>query len=180
MRIERRPSLSGGVQPNFISIVAAVARNGAIGLRGALPWHLPDELRHFRRITLGKPVLMGRKTFQAIGTPLPGRRNIIISRNPEFSSPGATVAGSLNAALEQAGAGEVMVIGGGELYRLVLPMAGRLFLTVVDCEPEADTWFPECDESVWQLVGSHLHGADERHAFAFEMQEWLRRRPSGL
>lgn len=166
------------MQPNFISIVAAVARNGAIGHRGALPWHLPDELRHFRRITLGKPVLMGRKTFQAIGTPLPGRSNIVISRNPGFQAPGVTVSGSLDAALEHAGGGEVMVIGGGELYRLALPLAGRLFLTVVDCSPDADTWFPEWDVSAWQLAGSHSHDADERHAFGFEMQEWIRRKPA--
>lgn len=166
------------VQPNFISIVAAVAQNGAIGHRGAMPWHLPDELRHFRRITLGKPVLMGRKTFQAIGSPLPGRRNIVISRNPGFNPHGVTVAGSLEAALEHAGAGEVMVIGGGELYRLALPMAGRLFLTVVDCAPEADTWFPEWDESAWHLAGSRLHSADGQHPFAFEMQEWIRLDPA--
>jgi dihydrofolate reductase len=165
------------VQPNFISIVAAVARNRAIGLHGGMLWHLPDELRHFRRITLGKPILMGRKTFQAIGRPLLGRHNIVISRNSGFSTPGVTVAGSLDAALAHAGAGEVMVIGGGELYRLALPMAGRLFMTVVDCAPEADTWFPEWDKSAWQFAGSGLHEADERHAFAFEMQEWIRRKP---
>lgn len=157
-----------------ISLVAAVARNGAIGLGGDLPWHLPDELRHFKRITLGKPVIMGRKTFEAIGKALPGRQNIVISRNPRFSAVACELADSLQQARALAAGPELMVIGGGELYRMALPESNRMFLTVVDCEPEADTWFPPWQESEWQLVGSVSHPADSEHAHAFEMQEWLR------
>lgn len=158
-----------------ISLVAAVARNGAIGLHGELPWHLPDELRHFKQVTLGKPVVMGRKTFEAIGKALPGRQNIVISRNPRFSAVECEVASSLQQARALAVGPEVMVIGGGDLYRMALPEASRMFLTVVDCEPEADTWFPTWQESEWRLVGSVSHPADSEHAFSFEMQEWLRR-----
>lgn len=157
-----------------ISLVAAVARNGAIGLGGDLPWHLPDELRHFKRITLGKPVVMGRKTFEAIGKALPGRQNIVISRNPRFSAIECEVADSLQQARALAAGPELMVIGGGELYRIALPEANRMFLTVVDCEPEADTWFPPWSETEWRLAGSEPHPADPEHAFSFEMQEWLR------
>ena len=158
-------------------MVAAVANNRAIGLRGAMPWRLPDELRHFKRITLGKPVLMGRKTFEAIGRPLPGRQNIVVSRDPAYRAKGADSADSLANALALADPGEVMVIGGGELYRQAMPIAGRLFLTVVDCEPEADTWFPRWSEAEWQRVGSVPHAADDRHAWPFTMQEWLRLAP---
>lgn len=158
-----------------ISLVAAVARNGAIGLRGDLPWHLPDELRHFKRITLGKPVIMGRKTFEAIGKALPGRQNIVVSRNPQFAAIECEVADSLQQARALAVGPELMVIGGGELYRMALPQASRMFLTVVDCAPEADTWFPPWSEAEWRLAGSVLHPADSEHAHAFDLQEWLRR-----
>lgn len=162
----------------FVSIVAAVGRNGALGHEGAMPWHLPDELRHFRRITLGKPVIMGRRTFDAIGRALPGRQNIVVTRNPAFEAAGAEIAGSLQAALEQSAGREAMVIGGGQLYRLALPVSGRMFLTVVDCTPDADTWFPEWHRQDWRLAGSVRHDADERHAHAFEMQEWIRLEPA--
>jgi dihydrofolate reductase len=157
-----------------LSLIAAVAKNRAIGLRGDMPWRLPDELRYFKKITLGKPVVMGRKTRQAIGMALPGRQNIVISRNPEFTAKDCETAGSLEQAIDQAQGTEVMVIGGGELYRQALPLAKRMFLTIVDCEPEADTWFPKYRASEWKMAGSELHPADQNHAHAFEMQEWLR------
>jgi len=159
---------------NNLVLVAALARNRAIGLRGRMPWNLPDELQHFKHITLGRPVVMGRKTFEAIGRPLPGRQNIVISRNPGYPARGAEVVTSLEQASEVAAGGEPMIIGGGELYAMALPFASRMFLTVVDCMPEADTWFPDFATADWHLVSSVLHAADERHAFAFEMQE-LRR-----
>jgi dihydrofolate reductase len=158
----------------FITLIAAVAKNRAIGLRGDMPWHLPDELRHFKSVTLGKPVIMGRKTREAIGMALPGRQNIVVSRNPGFSAKGCGTATTLEQAIEMATASEVMIIGGGELYRQAMPLAGRMFLTIVDCEPEADTWFPEWSESEWGLVGSVAHSADDKHAMAFDMQEWIR------
>ena len=110
----------------FVTLVAAVARNGAIGFRGEMPWHLPDELRHFKRVTLGKPVLMGRKTRQAIGMALPGRQNIVISRNPDFIAAGCETASSLEHAIELAKEPELMIIGGGELYRQSMPLANRM------------------------------------------------------
>jgi dihydrofolate reductase len=157
-----------------LSLVAAVAKNRAIGLRGDMPWRLPDELRYFKKITMGKPVIMGRKTRQAIGMALPGRQNIVISRNPAFTAKDSETAGSLEQAFDLAHGTEVMVIGGGELYRQALPLAKRMFLTIVDCEPEADTWFPKYPASQWKMAGSEFHSADQNHAHAFEMQEWLR------
>jgi dihydrofolate reductase len=158
----------------FITLVAAVAKNGAIGMKGEMPWHLPDELRHFKKVTLGKPVLMGRKSHEAIGMALPGRQNIVISRNPEFKTTGCETASSLEQAIELAAGAELMIIGGGELYRQAMPSANRMLLTIVDCEPEADTWFPEWSDDDWALAGSVRHPQDETHAYAFAMQEWLR------
>ena len=125
-----------------ISIVAAMARNRAIGIRGAMPWHLPRELRHFKETTMGKPIVMGRKTWESIGRALPGRQNLVVSRNPEFRADGCEITQSLEAAVRQARGDEVMVIGGGQLYVQALPVADRMVLTLVDCEPDADTWFP--------------------------------------
>ncbi len=157
-----------------LTLIAAVAKNRAIGLRGRIPWHLPDELQHFKRVTLGRPVVMGRKTWEAIGRPLPGRQNIVISRNRAYRAKGCDLAVSLDAARRVAEGAELMVIGGGELYRLALPGAQRMVLTIVDCEPEADTWFPVWSESTWELASSEHHPADDRHAFSFDMQEWVR------
>jgi len=158
-----------------ITIIAALARNRAIGMRGRMPWHLPDELRHFKRVTMGRPVVMGRKTFDSIGMVLPGRQNVVVSRNSGLAIEGCEVAGSLEQAVEIASGDGVMVIGGGELYRQALPLASCMHLTVVDCAPEADTWFPEWDPAQWELISAVKHPADERHAYAFEIQEWRRR-----
>jgi dihydrofolate reductase len=157
-----------------IALIAAVARNRAIGFRGAMPWHLPDELRHFKKVTLGKPVVMGRITHDAIGMVLPSRQNIVISRNPGYSVEGCETAASVEAAIATAKGSEVMVIGGGEIYLQALPLASRMFLTVVDVEPEADTWFPEWSEQEWVLVDSVKHEVDENHSHPFDMQEWKR------
>jgi len=157
----------------FITLVAALAKNNAIGLNGKMPWRLPDELRHFKRITMGKPVIMGRKTRQAIGITLPGRQNVVISRDPQFQADGCDIAQSIEQAFSIATGPELMVIGGGEIYRQAMPHASRMFLTVVDCEPVADTWFPEWNEDEWLLAGSVCHQADESHEYAFELQEWI-------
>lgn len=158
-----------------ITLVAALARNRAIGFNGRMPWHLPDELQHFKRVTLGKPVVMGRKTWESIGRPLPGRQNIIISRNPAYVALGAEVTISLEHACDIAKHEDLMIIGGGQLYALALPLAKRMFLTIVDCEPEADTWFPHYPEQNWRVISSEHHPADEHHAFEFEMIELTRR-----
>ena len=135
-----------------VSIVAAVARNGVIGVDNRLPWHLPADLRRFRALTLGKPVVMGRRTHESIGKPLPGRRNIVITRRTEVM-PGCERAASFEDALSMAaGAAEVMVIGGARCYRDALPVATRMYLTEIAAEFEGDAWFPEWVRSEWVEV----------------------------
>lgn len=160
-------------------LVAAMARNGVIGQQGCMPWHLPADLKHFRKITTGYPVLMGRKTFESIGKPLPGRRNIVISRSsPEL--PGAVeLATSLDEALAMCTDAErVMIIGGGEIYHQVLPLADRLELTLVDAEPQGDTRFPGYDLSEWTLEAMHARPADGHNVHRLIFLS-LTRKPSG-
>lgn len=137
-----------------ITIVAAVARNGVIGVDGGLPWRLPDDLRRFKELTLGHVLVMGRKTYESIGHPLPGRATIVVTRNPSWDSGSAEVrvAGSVSEAIDAAASPEreVFVVGGGEVYAEALPLADRLELTWVDAEPEGDTTFPEVDWSTWR------------------------------
>ena len=136
-----------------VSIVAAVARNGVIGAGGGLPWHLPDELRLFKETTMGHVLVMGRRTYESVGRPLPGRTTVVVTRTPD-GSPGADevlVVQGVDEALGRARAidDEVFVVGGGELYEAALPHADRLLLTLVDQEPEGDTTFPEVDWDAW-------------------------------
>ena len=136
-----------------VSIVAAVARNGVIGAGGGLPWHLPDELRLFKETTMGHVLVMGRRTYESVGRPLPGRTTVVVTRDREWS-PGVDevlVAHGVEEALERARglADEVFVVGGGELYDAALPRADRLLLTFVDQEPEGDTTFPDVDWAAW-------------------------------
>lgn len=160
-----------------LCLVVAMAENGIIGKDGDLPWHLPDDLKHFKAVTLGKPVIMGRKTWNEIGKPLPGRRNIVITRQHDYVAPGAQVVDSLDAALAAAGEEpEVMVIGGAEIYRLALPRADVFHRTLVCGEPEGDTRFPDVDWDQWQLVEDEEHPADERHAYPMRFQRYERRR----
>ena len=140
-----------------LAMVAARARNGVIGLDNRLPWHLPEDLAHFKRVTLGKPVIMGRKTFESIGRPLPGRTNIVVTRNPDWQADGVIVVLSLDAAIEAAGAtgaDEAMLIGGAELYRQALPRADEIFLTEIDAEYPGDAHFPSLDPVEWQQAES--------------------------
>ncbi|HET9022425.1 MAG TPA: dihydrofolate reductase [Ornithinibacter sp.] len=133
-----------------ISLIAAVARNGVIGRDGRVPWHLPDELEHFKATTMGHPLVMGRRTFESIGRTLPGRRTIVVTRDPRWHHPGVESAHSFAEALSLAGpADEVFVAGGAEVYAEALPFAHRLVLTEVDAEPEGDTWFPAWDRASW-------------------------------
>jgi len=137
-----------------VTIVAAVARNGVIGVGGGLPWHLPDDLRRFKELTLGHALVMGRRTYESIGRPLPGRTTVVVTRTPGWQ-PGSNevhVARSLPEALETAAAtdGEVFVVGGARVYAEALPLADRLELTLVEAEPDGDTRFPEIDWSAWQ------------------------------
>jgi dihydrofolate reductase len=157
-----------------ITLIAAMGKNREIGLEGRMPWHLPAELQHFKRTTMGKAILMGRKTWQAIGRPLPGRQNIVITRNPQFEAGGADVSTSLAGALELSRNEETMVIGGGQLYALALPLAQRMVLTMIDIEPRADTWFPEWNEDDWQQSAVRRFEADSDNALAYKIVELTR------
>ena len=142
-------------------LVVAAAENGVIGKDGAMPWHLPADLRHFRRVTMGKPVIMGRKTWHSIGRPLPGRQNIVLTRDPAFHGTGATIVSILDKALAAAGgAPEAMVIGGAEIYALSRPLATRIELTRIHASPEGDTFFPEPEASLWVETAREDHVAD--------------------
>ena len=143
----------------IICLIVAAAENGVIGHNGKMPWHLPSELKYFRARTIGKPVIMGRKTFQSIGKPLPGRDNIVVTRDTTFAAPGIAVAHTLEAALEQArvaaarsGAIEIMVIGGADIYIQALPITARVYLTRIAAKPSGDTLFPALSTAEWQLI----------------------------
>jgi len=165
-----------------IALVAALDRNRAIGRNGAMPWHLPDDLRRFKTLTLGKPVLMGRRTALSIGRALPGRENLVLTRAGAAPFAGQRVVHSLGEAIERArsqGAGEVAVIGGGEVYALALPHATHLHLTHVDAVADhADTWFPSFDEREWIETAREHHPADAKHAFAMDFTDYERRAPA--
>ncbi len=136
-----------------ISLIAAMAENRVIGLGNAIPWHLPADMKRFRAITMGHPVIMGRKTFESIGRPLAGRKTIILTRNRDYGAVGCLIAGSLREALaECAGADEVFICGGGEVYREALPLASRIYLTVIHGEIEGDTLFPEIPEDFIEVA----------------------------
>ena len=152
------------------SLVVAMARNRVIGRDNRLPWKLPEDLAYFKRVTMGHPVVMGRRTWESIGRPLPGRDNIVVSRNRGFEAPGATVVASLDEAWRAAGAAsEVCVIGGTSLFAEALPVADRIHLTEVDAVVEGDTFFPEFDRSQWMEHEVERHAADERHAYPFRI-----------
>lgn len=161
-----------------ISMIAAMAHDRVIGKDNQMPWHLPADLAHFKRVTLGKPVLMGRKTFESIGRPLPGRRNLVISRNPDYQAEGIEVVGSVEAALALlAGSSveELMVIGGGHLYAEMLPSADCLYLTRIDLAVEGDTRFPAFDEGDWSCIERESHQPDEKNPHFYCFETWQRR-----
>jgi dihydrofolate reductase len=168
-----------------IVLVAAVAENGVIGRDNRLPWRLKSDLKHFRALTLGKPVLMGRKTFLSIGKPLPGRTNIVVSRNPDFSAPGVAVARDLAAALGVAhgdalrrGVEEIMVMGGAQIFAELLPSAARLEITRVHASPEGDTVFPPIDPAVWRETASVDHEVGPSDDAAFTVLTYRRMEPA--
>lgn len=153
-----------------ISIIVAMAENRVIGVDNTLPWHLPGDMKWFRRHTLGKPVVMGRKTYESIGRPLPERTNIVVTRNPDYWAPGCQVVPSIEAALEAAGEGEVMVLGGADLYRQILPRADRLYLTLVHAQVMGDALFPENDWSQWQEIERQDCERDERNPYDYSFR----------
>ena len=153
--------------PPALSLVVAVSENDVIGRDNALPWHLPADLKHFKAITMGKPIVMGRKTWESIGRPLPGRLNIVITRNRALEIPGVAVVGSFEEALARAGdVPEVAVIGGAELFRSALPLASRVYFTRVHGTVEGEIKFPVLDPSQWREVERSQHPADDQHAYA--------------
>jgi dihydrofolate reductase len=160
----------------LVSIVVAMDERNGIGRAGGLPWRLPDDLRRFKALTLGKPVVMGRRTWDSIGKPLPGRHNLVVTRQPGLALEGATVVASLEEAFEAAGeVPEVCVIGGAQVYRAALPVTDVVHLTRVHATVDADTFFPALG-SEWQETSREHHPADDRHAWACSFIE-LRRRP---
>jgi len=161
-----------------IVVVAAIARNHVIGNAGDLPWRLPADLKRFKAITLGKPMVMGRKTFESIGRPLPGRRTIVVTRDAGWSAEGVETAPSLEAALARAGTGApdaIVIAGGGEIYTQALALADAMRLTWVEVEPEGDARFPEIDFAHWRETAREPHAAgDGRPAFTFVDYERVR------
>jgi len=150
----------------ILSIIAAMDRNQLIGNNNQLPWHLPADFAHFKAKTMGKPILMGRKTFESIGRPLPGRTNIVLSRNPDLQFDGAVCVHSLQGAITAAAdAAEMMIIGGSTIYEMLLPQVDRMYLTYVDGEFEGDAWFPAFDLSQWQETENVLHQKDDKNAY---------------
>lgn len=158
----------------IVSMIAALAHDRVIGLDNKMPWHLPAELQLFKRATLGKPVVMGRSTFESIGRPLPGRLNIVMSRNAAYQAEGVTVVATLDEAVKAAGdVEELMIIGGATIYQQCLPMANRLYLTHIDLQTKGDTWFPDYTEFTWNEIESESYDADEKnkHSYRFSLLE---------
>ena len=157
----------------MISLIVAASENGVIGRDGDLPWRQSDDLRRFKAVTMGKPIVMGRKTWESIGRPLPGRQNIVVSRQPGLEIEGADVVASPAAAVDvAAGAEEIMIIGGSEIYKLFLPLADRVYLTRVHADVEGDAWFPALGDD-WRLVSDERHAADDNneHDMSFRLYE---------
>jgi dihydrofolate reductase len=153
-------------------LVAAVAANGVIGAAGKLPWHLPEDLKHFRSLTYGHPVIMGRRTWESLGKPLSGRENIVVTRTPDYAAPGASIASTLEAAVALCiGARTVFVIGGGALYAAALPCADGLVITEIQRDYEGDARFPEYDRNAWRETQRERHSAADGLRFDFVLYE---------
>jgi dihydrofolate reductase len=154
-----------------ISLIVAMGENGVIGGSGHIPWHLPADFEHFKDLTMGHPIVMGRKTSESIGKPLPGRTNIVITRDANYRREGIVAVASLEAAVLAAasalGGDEMFVIGGAEIYKLFLPQAEKLYITKVDGDFKGDVFFPEWEEGKWRLVSSEKQKKDEKNAFDF-------------
>ena len=158
----------------MISLIVAASENNVIGRDGDLPWRLPDDLKRFKALTMGSPVIMGRKTWESLRRPLPGRQNVVITRQRNYAAEGCDVVGYPAAALQATlDAEQVMIIGGGRIYQQFLRRADRIYLTRVHATIDGDAWFPELDGD-WSLTASEQHPADERHEYAFTVETWER------
>ena len=161
----------------MISLIAAAAENYAIGRDNQLLWTLPNDMKFFKNTTWGMPVVMGRKTFESLGKPLPGRINFVITRNAGWTAEGVTVATDINSALQKAAetnCKEIFVIGGGEIYKQSMEIADKIYITRVHASFDADTFFPEIDETKWQLTANQDFEVDEKHKYAYSFQTWER------
>ncbi len=158
-----------------LSIVVAVSTNNVIGADGALPWHLSEELRRFKKVTMGKPIVMGRTTHESIGRPLPGRRNIVMSRQPDYVADGCEVFGSVEVVMQLLrDEDEVMIIGGGDVYRQFLPQVECIYRTRVDAEANGDTWFPALDANEWRVVQSESFPVTDERDIGFTIEQLQR------
>ena len=165
----------------MISIIAAIAKNGIIGSGNQMPWHISEDLKRFKAITSGHPVIMGRKTFESLGRPLPNRRNIVITRNPDYDKAGIETAASIDEALALFEENEeIFIIGGGEIYRQTLPLADRMYLTWIDAEADGDTYFPPIDSEEWEIVFSERHEQGLTFPHPFEFMNYKRKRHNTL
>ena len=162
----------------LISIIVAKAENQVIGQGNQLPWHLPKDLQHFKRITMGHHMIMGRKTFESIGKPLPGRKLIIVTRDPNYQAAECTVVPDIPIALEtaeQAGETEVFIAGGAAIYQAMLALADKIYLTEVKAQPEGNTFFPVINNSEWEEIARVCHHADAQHLYAYDFVELKKR-----
>jgi dihydrofolate reductase len=165
----------------LISQIAAMARNRVIGRDNRLPWHMPDDLAWFFRITRGHHIIMGRRNFEANGKALPNRTNIVVTRNKNYQAPGCVVVHTLDEAIGYArdhGEEEAFIVGGGEIYAATLPLADRIYLTIIETEVEGDTFFPEPDPQEWKEVSREPHRADERNPYDYTFYIFERKNPS--
>ena len=159
-----------------LSLIAAVSRNNVIGKDNKMPWHLPADLQFFKTTTMGKPIIMGRRTWESLGRVLPGRRHIVVTRNRDYTAEGVEIVHSTNAALEQASdVYEAVIIGGAFLYKEMLPLTDRLYLTEIDAKFEGDTFFPEWNKDEWDVVSSDSHPANEKNPFPYRFVVYDRR-----
>lgn len=161
----------------LVSIIFAASENNIIGRHNQLPWHLPADLKYFKRVTLGHPIIMGRKTFESVGKALPGRPNIVITRQGDYKREAVTVVPTLAAALDKArdfGQEEVFITGGSEIFRLAMPLTQRIYLTRVHAQVDGDAYAPEMAAGEWKLISSEPHPADEKHQYAYTFEVWER------
>ncbi len=159
----------------MVSIIVAMGRNRAIGRDNQLIWHLPADLKHFKETTMGKPVIMGRKTFESMGKALPGRTNVVVTRKTGFMAPGCLVAGSLGEALGLVSREpEVFIAGGGEIYKQAIPLADRMYITIIDHDFDGDTFFPDFDAREWDIAEEKKHEPDERNKYPMVFRTYER------
>lgn len=162
----------------LVSIIVAASENNVIGRHNQLPWHLPADLKYFKQTTIGKPIIMGRKTYESVGRPLPGRPNIVVTHQPDYAPEGIIVRSSLESALDAArtfDTAEIFITGGSEIFKQALPsLVQRVYLTRVHATMEGDAFFPQLDSREWKLVSSDPRPADEKHAYAFTFEVWER------